>query len=147
MREHPSETELQEFALGEMKNEAKIDAHIQLCDECKSAIATYRLLFATIGEQEKPAFDFNISELVLQKIKSQKKDHSMDSLIFYIGFAVLALLGGAGYWYREFLSGLLIGFGSLFMYLLVATAIIILTFQCVDIYKRYQYKIKSLDFY
>jgi hypothetical protein len=147
MREHPSETELQEFALGEMKNEANIDAHIQLCDECKSAVATYRLLFATIGEQEKPVFDFNISELVLQKIKSPEKDHSMDSLIFYIGFAVLALLGGAGYWYREFLFGLLIGFGSLFMYLLAASAIIILAFQCVDIYRRYQYKIKILDFY
>jgi hypothetical protein len=147
MREHPSETELQEFALGKMKSEAKIDAHIQLCDECKSAVATYRLLFTAIGEQEKPAFDFNISELVLQKIKSPEKDHSMDSLIFCIGFAVLALLGIAGYWYREFLSGLLIGFGSLFMYLLVATAIIILAFQCVDIYKRYQYKIKSIDFY
>jgi hypothetical protein len=147
MREHPSETELQEFALGEMKNEAKIDAHIQLCDECKTTVANYRLLFSAIGSEQKAVFEFNLSALVLEKIQPDDTKYSKDSLIFYIGFAELVLLGSAGYWYSEFLSGLLIGFGSLFMYLLVATAIIILAFQCVDIYKRYQHKIKSLDFY
>jgi hypothetical protein len=147
MREHPSETELQEFALGEMKNEAKIDAHIQLCDECKTTVANYRLLFSAIGSEQKPVFEFNLSALVLEKIKPANTEYSKDRLIFYIGFAVIAVLGIGYYCYSEFLSGLLIGFGSLFMYLLLATAIIILVFQCVDIYKRYQHKIKSLDFY
>lgn len=147
MSEHPSEAELQEFALGEMKNEAGINAHIQLCDECKTTVANYRLLFSAIGSGEKPVFNFNLSALVLEKISPANTKYSKDRFIFYIGFAVIAVLAIGCYWYSEFLSGVLIGFGSLFMYLLVATAVIILLFQSLDIYKGYQHKIKSLDFY
>jgi hypothetical protein len=147
MTEHPSEAELQEFALGEIKKENSINAHIQFCNECKAAVANYRLLFSAIGSEQKPVFEFNLSALVLEKIKPANTEYSKDRLIFYIGFAVIAVLGIGYYCYSEFLSGLLIGFGSLFMYLLVATAIIILVFQCIDVYKRYQDKINSLDFY
>jgi hypothetical protein len=147
MSEHPSEAELQEFALGEMKNETSINAHIQLCDECKTTVANYRLLFSAIATEKKPVFEFNLSSLVLEKIQPANTEYSKDRLIFYIGFVVVAVLGIGCYWYSEFLSGLLVGFGSLFMYLLVATAITILVFQCLDIFKRYQHKIKSLDFY
>jgi hypothetical protein len=147
MTEHPSEAELQEFALGETKNETGINAHIQLCDECKIAIANYRILFSAIATEEKPAFDSDFSALVLEKIQPANAVYSRDRLIFYIGFAVIGLLGIGCYWYRGFLSGLLIGFGSMFMYLLLATAITVLVFQAMDIYKRYQHKIKSLDFY
>jgi hypothetical protein len=147
MREHPSEAEMQEFALGETKNETSINAHIAICDECKAVVANYRLLFSAIGSEQKPVFEFNLSTLVLEKIQPANTEHSRDRFIFYIGFGVIGLLGIGCYWYREFLSGLLIGFGSLFVYLLLTTAIIVLVFQCVDIYKRYQHKIKSLDFY
>ncbi len=147
MTPHPSEAELQQFALGKIEDETNIGAHIRLCDECKKTVAHYQLLFSVIAKEEKPAFDFNLSALVLEKIQVPKRKHSMDSLIFYIGFAVIGLLGIACYWYWEFLSDLLINFGSLFMYLLVATAISILIFQALDIYKNYQHKIRSLDFF
>lgn len=147
MTTHPSEAELQQFALGETENEANIGAHIHLCDECKNIVANYRILFSAMVIEEKPAFDFNLSSLVLEKIQAPQTNHSIDRLIFYIVFAAIGLLGIASYWYREFLSSLLIGFGSLFTYLLAATAIIILVFQALDIYKKYQHKIRSLDFY
>src|SRR5688500_13438874 len=147
MTTHPTEAELQQFALGKTENELNIAAHIHLCDECKNTVANYQLLFSAIVAEEKPAFDFNLPALVLQKIQAPKTGHSMGNLIFYIGFAVIGLLGIACYWYWEFISDLLIGFGSLFMYLLVATAIIILVFQALDIYKNYQHKIRRLDFY
>ena len=147
MKEHPSDAELQQFALGETKNETGIGAHIQLCDKCKAVVANYRLMFSAIGSEEKPVFDFNLSALVLKKIQPANTAYSEDRLIFYIGFVLMGLLGIGCYWYKEFLSRVWIGFGSMFMYLLLATAIIVLVFQAVDIYKRYQYKIKSLDFY
>lgn len=147
MTEHPSEAELQEFALDKITNEAKINTHIQLCDECKVIVANYRLLFSTIATGEKPVFDFDLSAFVSAKIQMPEADHSLRNLNFYIGIAVVAVLVFACYWCSAFLSGLWIGFGSSFMYLLVSAAIIILIFQAVDIYKRYQHKIRSLDFY
>ena len=147
MSSHPSEAELQQFALDQSKNATNIDAHIKLCDECKKTIAHYQLLFSGIAMEEKPVFDFNLSALVLEKIQAPKTAPSMDSLIFYIGFAVICLLSMCCYWYWEFISGLLIGFGSLFMYLLEGTAFIILVFQALDLYKNYQHKIRRLDFY
>ena len=147
MTEHPSEAELQEFVLGQTLNEKSINAHIQQCDECNAIVANYRLLFSAIGSEEKAVFDFNLSALVLEKVQPTHTEYSRDRLIFYIGFGVMVLSVIGCYWYMEFLSGLLIGFGSLFMYLLVSSAIIILIFQCMDIYKKFQHKIKSLDFY
>ena len=147
MSEHPSEEKLQQFASGQSENDLKIKMHVSSCHECNAAVTVYRLLFSTIQQQEKPGFDFDISGLVLKRIQAPQTTISKDNLVFYvIAFAAICLSGTAFYWYREVLSGALPNFGSLFIALLAATAIITLIFLLLDLYKTYQQKIKALDF-
>lgn len=148
MKPHPSDAELQEFALERSKSEIKIAEHISLCEQCKATVAIYQQLILSIEQQEKPSFDVNLAQLVLNQIASPQKSYSRDNIIFYaIALVVTSLSGIICYWFREFFAGLLLSFGSLFMYLLAATAIVILLFQGLEMYKKYQHKIKVLDFY
>ena len=148
MTSHPSETELQQFALERSDSEVSVVEHISSCEQCRTTVAIYQQLVLSIGQEEKPLFDFNLAQLVLDQIPSPKKSYSRDNIIFYtIAFVVTGLSGIICYWFSEFFAGLLLSFGSLFMYLLAATAMVILLFQGLDIYKRYQHKIKVLDFY
>ena len=148
MKPHPSETELQQFALERSKSEIRIAEHISSCEQCKATVAIYQQLILSIEQQEKPSFNFNLAQLVLNQIPSPKKSYSRDNIIFYtIAFVVTGLSGIICYWFSEFFAELLLSFGSQFMYLLAATAMVILIFQGLDIYKRYQHKIKVLDFY
>jgi len=148
MNSHPSEAELQQFALERSKSEVKIAEHISSCEQCKATVEIYQQLVLSIEQQEKPSFDFNLAQLVLGQIPSSKKSYSSDDIIFYtIALVLTGLSGIICYWFSEFFAGLLLSFGSVFMYLLAATAMVILLFQGLDIYKRYQHKIKVLDFY
>ena len=148
MTPHPSEAELQQFALERSDSEVSVVEHISSCEQCKATVTIYQQLVLSIGQQEKPSFDFNLAQLVLNQIPSPKKSYSRDNSIFYtIAFVVTVLSGIICYWFSGFFAGLLLSFGSLFMYLLAATAMAILIFQGLDIYKRYQHKIKVLDFY
>ena len=147
MKTHPSEAELQEFALERSKSKILIAEHISSCEQCKATVAIYQQLVLSIGQQEKPSFDFNLAQLVLRQLPSPQKSYSRDNIIFYtIALVVFGLSGIICYWFSEFFAVLLLSFGSLFMYLLSATAMVILIFQGLDIYKRYQHKIKILDF-
>ena len=148
MNSHPSEAELQQFALERSKSKIKVAEHISSCEQCNATVEIYQQLVLSIEQQEKPSFDFNLAELVLAQIPSPKKSYLSDNIIFYtIALVVTGLLGIICYWFSEFFAGLLLSFGSLFMYLLTATAMVILIFHGFDIYRRYQHKIKVLDFY
>ena len=148
MTPHPSEAELQQFALDRLKSEIKIVEHISSCEQCQATVAIYQQLVLSIAQQEKPSFNFNLAQLVLNQISSPKKSYSRDNMIFYaIAVIVTGLSGIICYLFSGIFAGLFISFGSLFMYLLSATAMIILIFQGQDIYKKYKDKIKILDFY
>ena len=69
---HLSEHELQQYALNKPDCDKNIIAHAESCKDCQANVQAYLQLFSVIREQPKPAFDFNLQELVLQKIPQAK---------------------------------------------------------------------------
>jgi hypothetical protein len=123
-----------------------ISAHVQSCDECQSRVAAYRSLFASIRQQPRPSFDVNLAALVIAQLPSNKPRFTRSDF-----FAYMLIIDGAGligigcYLFRKDLAKLFAGFTYAFGYLIATAVATILIFQCMDLYAKYEKKMRALD--
>ena len=74
---HLTDDEIQQYVLEKANGSDTIIEHIQECTHCKERAEEYSLLFRAIQQQEKPVFDFDLADLVLQQLpKSQSQPRS-----------------------------------------------------------------------
>lgn len=148
LTKHLSDEEIQQYALNRSNAESRIIDHIHLCEECNAKIESYQLLFAGIKEQPEPRFDFNLPELVLQQLPQSRPKLLQDNTVLYLLITGVILLAGIpAYLYRGYLLNLFAGIASLFIYLIITTVITVMAVLCFDMYKNYQKKMATLDFY
>lgn len=145
MVKHLSDDEVQQFVVDEQNCEATIVDHTHICSECKMKVEVYRSLIAGIIEQPEPAFDFDLSTLVLQELPSSKQKTSDKMLLWILIFISVGLIGTGLYFYQGYLTSLFEGLTSIIIYLVVVTAIAIMVFLFVDLYKKYNKEMKLLD--
>jgi hypothetical protein len=146
---HLTDDELQQYALNSADCSSTIAEHVHFCEDCKSAVETYRLLFTSISEQEVPAFEFDLSELVVKQLQPQSKTKLLpeDFFIYLFSFAMIVITGAMLYFFRRYMIELFSGAGNFAVYLTVASVTVLLVFLCIDQYKTYQQKMKAIDFY
>ena len=144
---HLTDDEVQQFVIDKPNCENRIAEHIQLCEECRSKVEVYQLLITGIKQQPQPAFDFDLSKMVLQQLPSPKTTIANDNaLIWIFGLMGIAFLGGVVYLFRRYFD-LFEGIKTIFIYLIVITAITVLLYLLIDMYKKYQKEMKVLDLY
>jgi len=144
---HLTDDEVQQYAADKHNCEKRIAAHIHLCKECRSKVEVYQLLITGIKQQPQPAFDFDLSKMVLQQLPSPKTTIANDdTLIWIFGFMGIVFLGGVVYLFRRYFD-LFEGIKTIFIYLIVITAITVLLYLLIDMYKKYQKEMKVLDLY
>ncbi|MEJ8841813.1 hypothetical protein WG954_05410 [Lacibacter sp. H375] len=146
---HLTDDELQQYALNSADDNSTIAEHLHFCEDCKSAVETYRLLFTSISEQEVPAFEFDVSELVVMQLQPQSKTKLLpeDFFIYLFSFAMIVITGVMLYFFRRYMIELFSGAGNFVVYLTVSSVTVLLVFLCIDQYKTYQQKMKAIDFY
>lgn len=146
---HLTDDELQQYALNSADCDSTFVEHVHFCEDCKAAVETYRLLFTGISEQEVPAFDFDLSELVVKQLQPSPKTKLLpeDFFIYLFSFVMIIITGVAIYFFRGNISELFSGAGNFAVYLTVASVAVLLVFLCIDQYKMYQQKMKALDLY
>lgn len=148
IEKHPSEAELQEFALNQANTEKEAVEHIAKCEQCKVAIASYRALFTGIQQQTLPAFDFNLSALVLAQLPKAKRSSMKEKFLSYLGVVVaLTLVGISAYIFWDYATAVFEGIAPILIYLIITAVAIIITGSSLDLYKTYQKKMSSLDIY
>ena len=144
---HLTDDEVQQYAVDKRGCEKRIAEHIHLCGECRSKVQVYQLLITEIKQQSQPAFDFDLSKMVLQQLPSPKTTIANDkALILIFGFMGIAFLGGAIYLFQIYFD-LFEGIKTIFIYLIAITAITVLVYSLIDLYKKYQKEMKVLDLY
>ena len=147
VRKHLIDDEVQQYAIDKRGCEKWIAEHIHLCEECRSKVEVYQLLITEIKQQSQPAFDFDLSKMVLQQIPSPKTSTANDNaLIWIFGFMGIAFLGGAIYLFQSYFD-LFEGIKTIFIYLIAITAITVLVYLIIEMYKKYQKEMKVLDLY
>ena len=144
---HLTDEQIQQYVLEKATCTDEIIEHIQACTHCKERAEEYNLLFRSIQQQEKPVFDFDLADLVLQQLpKPQSQPFSemwSSLLIIFIStlfFCVIVYLFGKN------LVVLFGGISPVFMGLIITTVISIFVFLYIDMNKSYHAKMKALNF-
>lgn len=146
--EHPDDFVIQQYLFRETISHPDLIEHIQQCEKCRLKVEQYKLIFEAIKEQEKPAFDFQLAELVLKQLPGEKLAFSPGKFLIY--FFVLFALPIAGvliYLFTSSLSGLITGLTPILMYLISITATGLLVFQFFDTYAKYKTRLNAINFY
>src|SRR5215204_5021192 len=144
---HLTDDEVQQYAVDKFNCEKRIAEHIHLCEECRTKVEVYQLLVKGIKQQPQPAFDFDLSKIVLQQLPSPKTTIANDKALAWI-FALMGIVffGGVIYLFQSYFD-LFEGIRTIFIYLIAITAITVLIYLVIEMYKKYQKEMKVLDLY
>jgi hypothetical protein len=148
INKHLADAEIQQYVLQKANADAAITDHIRHCINCKIKTEQYRLLLDGIKEQEKPAFDFNLADLVMEQLPGHQPAVVNENPFFYfiVFIACLSFCVGC-YFFGNKLLNLFGGITPILGGLILTTVASLLVFLCIDMYKRYQIKMRSLNFY
>ncbi len=145
---HLTDDEIQQYVLEKANCADEVIEHIGSCLNCKEKAAQYRLLFEGIKQQEKPVFDFNLADLVLDQLpKTQTKPSSEKWFSFLIIFISTLFVGAIGYLFGKNLVSIFAGISSALIGLIIITVAALFIFLFVDMNRKYQAKMKALNFY
>lgn len=144
---HLDDFEIQQFVLLESPSDIDSSEHIKTCLACQKKAEHYKSLFDQIRIQEHPIFDFDVAELVAAQMPQvQHKVPNGSPFLYIIVSITILFICAIGYFFGNVLLSL---FGSIN---LAITSLIITTTVCIslmlgiDMYKRYQAKMKALNY-
>lgn len=144
---HLSDEDIQEYALNPLECDIRISGHAGGCSECLLRVNEYRLIFDGIKEQPQPLFDFDLAELVVAQLPTEKPK-TKGVWAIYVALLIFVLLAGTGiYLFRDYVLAIFSGIGTFVLYLIITTVFTILVVLSMDMYKSFQKKIHSLDVY
>ena len=144
---HLTDEEVQQYVVDKQHCEMKIVEHMQLCGECKLKAEIYQSLVTGIKQQPQPAFNFDLSELVVQQLPSPKQKTNDSLLVWMLIFIGIALLGAGVYFFEGSFVYLFEGITAIFIYLIIITAAAVFTWLFIGMYKEYHKEMKLLDSY
>ncbi|NSL90986.1 hypothetical protein ECE50_029445 [Chitinophaga sp. Mgbs1] len=145
---HLSEEALQQAAMEQPEAGSVREAHLEGCPSCRAAVAEYRAIFGALKTMEKPVFDFDVAQLVLEQLPQPQPAVRrfpwpvvLTGAAAVMGFAVPLLVLG------RFLSSLFSGIPAMMLALIGVTAAGILLFLCRETVLNYREKMRLLNFY
>lgn len=143
---HLTDTEIQEYVLNPPGTDPDLLEHLAVCENCKVKAANYQLMFSVIREQEKPAFDFNLSALMIEQISPVMPAASwLDKMIYVLILSGVLPLIVVVYENKDYLLAQVAGVSAMLLCLMGVTALSILIFQVIDLNKNHKQKMNILD--
>jgi hypothetical protein len=144
-KDHLSEEEIQQYALGTVTLNAK--EHIGSCAICEVKAANYRLIFSAMDGLPQPAFDFDVASLVLAQLPQPETTPDTGERWFYVLiFAALASISVPVYIYRVYFFKMFTGILPAAMYLVILVTVFILVFQGIEMFRKYQKQLNILNY-
>jgi len=145
---HPSEKEIQQYAIDKMDSNPVIIAHIDSCTDCQAEVSTYQMIFSEIEEQPPASFDFDVRELVLSKLPKINTGLSTDDTI--AGFLVIftcSCIGIPVYIFRKIILNSFIDIPPFFIYSIIIGTTGILIIKILSLYKKFLKQMHLLNIY
>ena len=145
---HLSDDEIQQYVFQKAECGIDIVKHIQHCRTCKTKAEQYSLLFEGIKQQDKPAFDFDLADLVIEQLPESGYKVSNDKFFcYFIAFGSFSSFCIIFYFFKESLLSLFKGITPLLVALIITTVVCLFVILFIDMYKKYQTRMKTLNFY
>ncbi len=144
---HPSEKEIQQYALYKLDSGPEVIAHIESCPDCQAEVSTYQLLFSEIKKQPASAFDFDLYSLVLSNLPKTHSSLSTDDIIAgFLIFFTCSCIGIPLYIFRKFILNTFIDIPPIFIYSIIISTTGILIIKILSLYKKYLKQMHFLNF-
>lgn len=144
---HLTDIDIQTFVLQKANCDLAIIEHIAHCDDCKIKAEQYKTLFEGIKQQEKPAFDFNVADLVMSQLpQHQSKRLFENAFIYTTTFAAIIVMGIVFYFLRDNLLSMFTAITPILIYLIITTVMTLSVFLCIDMYTKFQKQMNALNF-
>jgi hypothetical protein len=145
MTRHLSDTELQDIASnGTITFE--FERHLIECTNCKTKLANYKFLFEVIHQTDKPVFDFDVAELVLEKLpihKNRKSSLAYNAVCLSSILSLFALV-----FFKTYILNIFESLSATSIGILALPTVCIIGFQCFGMLKMYRKQkniLKSFD--
>jgi hypothetical protein len=139
--------EIQEYALDKSNCPTAIIGHIESCADCNAEVKTYQLLFSEIKQLPAPAFDFDLTRLVVSQLEQGSPGLSVDH--FIAGFLVIfasCCIGIPVFIFRNNILYMFNGVPPFFIYAILGSTSIIVLIKILLMYKKYQNQMRLLNF-
>lgn len=144
--QHLTEKEIQQYTTDRLGCEITAVEHLETCEYCSARVASYQLMFTAIRELPAPVNEFDLSSIVMSKIKQEKKSFLPDDIFVYLLVLVAVVFTGmAFYSFKFFFLQLFEDFSGMITFLLATTIFTVLFFQLTDNYKKYKRKMDALN--
>ena len=144
---HLTDAQIQQvvFDQSEVADDSKV--HIQHCAVCSRRVEEYRLFFDELKMLREASFDFNLEAIVMEQLPQSSINQKEGRWLLY-GFAIICFLSVLSliYFFGKELVALFGGVELLLTGLIVTTALCVLVFLGVDMYRMYLKKMKVLNF-
>jgi hypothetical protein len=142
-----NDDEVQQYVVDKATLRSKIVEHIHSCEVCSAKVEVYQLMIKGIKQHPQPAFDFDLSKMVLQQLPSPPSKVSNDKLLVWLFVSTgIVFIGGGLYFFQSYFE-LFEGLRTIFIYLIAITAVTVLVYLFIDMYKKYRHGMKVLDLY
>jgi hypothetical protein len=146
MTQHLSEAEIQEYVLDKDGCPSSVTSHIRVCETCRASAAAYQSLFTGISQEPSPAFDFDLTSLVMPQLPVTPPKPSPYRFLMYLLIPALGIAAGIPlYLFKGELIAIFASVLPMSLYLILLIALSIGIFQCVDMYKRYLKQIHHIN--
>jgi hypothetical protein len=164
---HLTDEMIQEFVWDLETLDLSARAHILTCDHCKTRADNYQLLFTEMEQLPKAAFNFDLSTLVLNQIKQQTLNTSIDTdpemtpvpaiekltaarpknILTGIIITIMAigLIGTPVYLFMDSFQDIIAEVSIMGTYLIIITVVLIAAFLVFEEYRKYNHQINRLD--
>lgn len=147
MNIHPSEKEIQQFAIDQTVCDTATIIHIGACMECKAEVSNYRLVFSEIKQQSKPSFDFDLSALVLPQLPVAKTRLSPDQFISgFLIFFISCFVAIPVCLFNKYILNMFGDISPFFIYAIIGSATVIVIYKTLMLYRKYQKQMQLLNF-
>ncbi|OJV22560.1 MAG: hypothetical protein BGO21_05225 [Dyadobacter sp. 50-39] len=99
IEKHLSDTEIQQYALGEFPTDQLLKAHIEQCARCSTQVRLYQQITCGLASAEPEAFEVDLVPLVLGRLPVPKSTRAT-GLTFVVCISVMGIIAVAGlFWF------------------------------------------------
>ena len=146
-QDHLTENELQQLAL-EQQADPEQAAHIADCAKCATAVANYRVMFPALSTMEKHAFNFDLEKQVMAALAvSTTRKTGFPWFAIGISVSSVAIVAIVAFMMRKYFTNMFTSISAPVIYLVAATTLTIIIFQCRELLISYRQKMRLLNYY
>ncbi len=143
---HFSEMEIQQYAVDPAISLTTMRSHLDSCAQCQARVREYQQLFVSLRELPKSVFAADFSTRVMQELPQvSSKSPAGRVYVYGISFVSVTAFLVCLYQFRKYLIRFFSGILPITMYLILIMALLILIFQGLEMFRRYQKQMQLLN--